>query len=884
MALPAMAQVPAWIWHRGTANADRGRAVAATAEGVYSTGESTGSFDSSLPVGGSDVVVTKHLANGTKVWSVMLGTTSLEVGTGIATYTVPATPQVYVTGYTTGGWGGGFQGVQDAFLARVNPANGALQWVRQLGTPALDQAQGVATDPAGFIYMAGHTAGTLPLNTSAGGQDGFLAKYDSAGNLLWVRQFGSPQSEVVRGVAADANNDVYVVGSTTGSFGATHAGSTDLFIVKYNSAGVQQWRKQMGTTGSESIYGVATSRLASGAINVYVVGYTDAAFDLQTHQGGQDAIVVKFDGAGNRVWSRQFGTPGSELALGIASDGGANVYITGRSNYDFVTNLPNSSHDFFMQKYDSGGGLLLTRQFGSTNMNDPAMQDDIGNGVAADINDSVYVTGATQGEFASSPLPNAGGDDYVVFRYEDGCQINTPGQCGIGYGWGDPHLVTFDNRHYDFQGAGEFIFVESTDTNAPLVAQARMQPWVNNNRVTVMTAVATRLGASRVGLYLTTSGHELRVDGVLTSVPVGDTIPVAGGGRVLRPDAASYVLSYPGGDKALVRLNGTYMDFNFALKPTRRGRIRGLLGNYDGVTTNEYALRNGTQLTPTLSFTELYVGPTSFAASWRISQAESLFDYASGQSTATFTIPDFPAAPATVADLPATERDAARNRCLAGGVQTGVFLDSCTVDVAVTQDTGFIASTARVQAQVQAQRGPQAPAPVPAGTRLYFANFGAAVGQEWNTNLISRSPNGAQAFLGPFTTEAVRLTLPATGRPGVVSLSFDLYILDAWTGDSAPGTNTWYLQQGSALVGGTFSNTTSTQSYPRVGSAARTGSIANNTLGYQDGDSTYRFKWRFDTSGTTPIVLTFSRWNNGVAHPLLAAPSWGIDNVELAQE
>ncbi|WP_253992264.1 SBBP repeat-containing protein [Myxococcus qinghaiensis] len=734
------------------------------------------------------------------------------------------------------------------------------------------------------IAMAGHTAGVMPGNVGLGGQDGFLAKYDSAGTQLWIRQFGTAQAEVVRGVAADANNDAYVVGSTTGALGSPNAGLTDLFIVKYNSAGVLQWQRQMGTAGQDSIYGVATARLVSGAIHVYVVGYTEMSFNGQPHQGGQDAIVVKFDGSGTLQWTRQFGTPGSELALGIASDGGANVYITGRSNYDFVTNLPNSSNDFFMVKYDAGGGVVIRRQFGSTNMNDPAAEDDVGHGVAADINDSVYVTGSTQGEFPSSPLPNAGGEDYVVFRYEDCCQINTPGQCGIGYGWGDPHLVTFDNRSYDFQGAGEFIFVESSDASAPLIAQARMQPWVNNNRVTVMTAVATRLGASRVGVYLTTGGHELRVDGTLTSVTVGDTVPVAGGGRILRRDAASYVLSYPGGDKALVTLNGTYMDYNFALKPSRRAKIRGLLGNYDGIATNEYALRNGTPLAPTLSFTELYVGPTSFAASWRISQAESLFDYASGQSTATFTILDFPASPATVNDLPATERDAARNRCLAGGVQAGVFLDSCTVDVAVTQDASFIASTVRVQAQVQAQRGPQAPPPVPSGNRLYFSNFGAAVGTEWSSNLISRTPNGAQTFLGPFTSEVLRLTLPATGKPGIISLSFDLFILDGWTGDGAPASNTWYMQQSSSLLGGTFSNTSNTQSYPRTGSAARTGSIANNTLGYVDGDSIYRFKHRFDTSGTSPIVLTFYRWNNSVSNPMLAAPSWGLDNVEVTQE
>ncbi|MBU8896749.1 SBBP repeat-containing protein [Corallococcus sp. M34] len=873
-----------WICQLGTPDDEKGQAVATTREGVYSTGYSTGTFDSNVPVGASDVVAVKHLPTGAKVWSKQYGTAVQDVATAIATYdVVHATPEIYITGYTLGSWGAPSAGGFDPFLLKVDPTTGATVWVRQFGSGASDQAFGVATDPTGAVYVAGHTAGNLAAPTK-GGSDLFVAKYSATGAQVWIRQLGSSGDEFVKGVATDAENNVYVAGQTSGSLGSASSGSTDLFLVKYDSAGNLQWIRQMGTPGAESVFGVATSRRLSGAVDVYVVGYTGGAFDGHAFVGGYDAIVVSFASNGEKQWSDQFGTLGSDLALAIASDGGANVYVTGRTNYDLDTNAADSSDNIFMLKYAVGGGpLLFKRQLGSVNAADPSVQNDSGLGVAADINDSVYVTGYTQGGFTNPATTNAGSNDYVLLRFTDGCQINTPGQCGIGYGWGDPHLVTFDGRAYDFQGAGEFILVEST-TTTPLTVQARMRPWGTSRVVSVMTALATRLGTNRVGIYLGAGGAEVRVDGLLLPIATGSIVPLPGGGRILHRDENSYVLYYPGQDRLIVTVNGTYLDANFSLPTTRRGKIRGLLGNYDGSILNDLALRNGTFFTSPLTFAQLYTGAQNMASSWRITAQESLFDYGPNESTEFFTDVNFPEVPTSVSGLSAAQRDAARTICMQAGIQGAAILDNCVLDVALTQNSAFATAAALLERQVQVQGGGTLPVPTSAGQRVYFSNFQNGVGQEWSSTAVSTTPQQGRTFLGEFKSQAVYLSLQQLPAHASVTVSFDLLILRDWAGEGSPAGGSWgnnwgMVLNGQSVLETTFSNVSYLQSYPALHSSPRSGSEANNTLGYPWGDSLYRLKLK--VSSTSPgLLLEF----HGQGLDGANNKAWGLDNVEVLVE
>ena len=172
-----------------------------------------------------------------------------------------------------------------------------LPWTQQLGTSSSDAALGVATDSAGNVYVAGHTEGGLDGNSNAGGYDFFIVKYDSSGMKQWTKQLGTSSKDYAYGVTTDTSGNVYVAGRTEGGLdGNSSAGDYDLFVVKYNSSGTKQWTKQLGTSSSDYANGVATD--SSG--NVYVSGLTGGGLDGNSNSGSSDLFVVKYDSDGNK--------------------------------------------------------------------------------------------------------------------------------------------------------------------------------------------------------------------------------------------------------------------------------------------------------------------------------------------------------------------------------------------------------------------------------------------------------------------------------------------------------------------------------------------------------------------------------------------------------
>jgi hypothetical protein len=84
---------------------------------------------------------------------------------------------------------------------------------------------------SGSLYVAGYTLGTLPGQTSAGGEDAFARKYDSAGSEQWTRQFGTSSYDCAQSVTGSA----HMAGLTGGTFaGQTSAGGMDAFVARLN--------------------------------------------------------------------------------------------------------------------------------------------------------------------------------------------------------------------------------------------------------------------------------------------------------------------------------------------------------------------------------------------------------------------------------------------------------------------------------------------------------------------------------------------------------------------------------------------------------------------------------------------------------------------------
>ncbi len=230
------------------------------------------------------------------------------------------------------------------------------QWTSRFGSARDEEAYAVTTGPAA-VYVVGETIGALPLQTNQGGRDGFVRKYDVLGNEQWTRQFGTSVQDSPRGVAADATG-VYVAGFTDGTSGQSSQGSTDAFVRKYDVNGSEQWTRQFGTSRVDQ--GLA---IASDGTSIYVAGSVQGALPGQTAATlADDAFVRKYDANGVEQWTRQFGTGDQEQASGVAVDA-SGIYVTGRTTGALVQ--PAQNTDVFLRKYDASGNVVWTRQFGT---------------------------------------------------------------------------------------------------------------------------------------------------------------------------------------------------------------------------------------------------------------------------------------------------------------------------------------------------------------------------------------------------------------------------------------------------------------------------------------------------------------------------------------
>jgi hypothetical protein len=247
-------------------------------------------------------------------------------------------------------------------------------------------------DAAGNAYVSGFTQ--LGLGETDGGADAaagvhlFLRKYDTSGTEVWTRQFeGEAQQSAGLATADDAGN-VYFAGFIDGTLpGQTHVGAEDGFLRKYDTAGNELWTRQFGMSDSDSCNDVRVD--ANG--NVIVSGRTFGAFPNQTNSGGADAFVRKYDGSGNELWTRQFGTNLHDIATGIATAAGGSVYVGGTTNATFPGQISAGSTDIFIRKYDPNGAELETHQFGTAGVEQ---------GIRVSITASaLYVGGQTNGVF-----------------------------------------------------------------------------------------------------------------------------------------------------------------------------------------------------------------------------------------------------------------------------------------------------------------------------------------------------------------------------------------------------------------------------------------------------------------------------------------------------
>lgn len=424
-----------WALSGGGENSDMGFAVASDSAGnVVLAGRVAGvatlAGDLPAPAGNHDAAIAKFNLDGQLVWARRPGGSGRDSALDVA---IDADGNALVTGFfqDTGDFGGTSAhsaGHRDVFVAKYDSA-GALEWLRRAGGPRIDEGRGVAVDGNGNVLVTGGFEGQAYFAdnmsiTAEKGSHAFVAKYDSNGTPLWVRQAGGNNYTWGNSVASDSVGNIVIAGAfaktaTLDDVTLESAGNLDIFISKYDPDGNLVWAKSVGGKGREIAYSVTTDQ----ADNVLVAGTfsrTAKFNDIRLKSvGGRDAFIAKYTPDGTLTWVKSFGGRGDDLAHGIAVDTSGSVLLTGSFEGELTvetTVLTSAGRsDLFVAVFDSEGTLLSARAAGGTG-------NDSGFGIATDGQGGAYVTGslAATATFDGAHLHSAGSDDLFIAKLNYG--------------------------------------------------------------------------------------------------------------------------------------------------------------------------------------------------------------------------------------------------------------------------------------------------------------------------------------------------------------------------------------------------------------------------------------------------------------------------------
>ena len=358
-------------------------------------------------------------------YSTYLGGAGYDAGYAIA---VDSSGNSYVTGETGSmsfsPQSSGLRASRDAFVTKFN-ADGSIAYTTILSSSGDDSGQAIAVDAAGAVYVAGSTKGNdFPATpgawqtASGGGEDGFAAKLDPAGQLVYASYIGAAGSDTATGIAVDQSGNAYVSGYTSSvAFPTTpgapqpayRGGPYDAFVVKLNAAGnAAVYATLLGGSGNDQ----ASAMALDPAGNVCIAGYTDS-LDLPVQSalqavygGGGDAMIACLNAAGN-AWTTvsYLGGCGRDEAYALAIDGARNLYVAGTTfSQDFPASpgafagAPAGGYDAFVVELSPGGsGLVYATLLGGSG-------SDVAAALAAGSAGDVWLAGYT----ASLDFPVAG--------------------------------------------------------------------------------------------------------------------------------------------------------------------------------------------------------------------------------------------------------------------------------------------------------------------------------------------------------------------------------------------------------------------------------------------------------------------------------------------
>jgi hypothetical protein len=307
----------------------------------------------------------------------------------------------------------------DYWIIKID-TDGQLLWQRSLGGSDNDVANAVAATRDGGCIVAGASNSSDGDVTGHHGTndyaDYWIVKLDATGNIEWQRSLGGTGEDDANSVI-QTDDGGYVVagisGSTDGDVTGNHGGD-DCWIVKLDSSGNVVWQRSLGGTANDGASSVVQSRDGGYVVGAYA--FSDDG-DITGHHWSNmsaDYWIVKLNGAGEMQWQYSYGGSRNDYARSIAQtrDGGFVIAGSSESNDGDVSVHQGATActDYWIVKVDSGGRLLWQESAGSVNNDDASS--------IVQSRDGSYVVAGSSNPFPPKDREESENYDYMIVKLD----------------------------------------------------------------------------------------------------------------------------------------------------------------------------------------------------------------------------------------------------------------------------------------------------------------------------------------------------------------------------------------------------------------------------------------------------------------------------------
>jgi hypothetical protein len=374
---------------------------------------------------GADVWVVKIDNAGTIAWQQSLGGTASEYANHIIA-TADGNSYVFAgetksnDGDVTGNHGG-----YDLWVVKLDAASGSIVWQKTYGGSA-DESPGSAnatsnnsiieTIDGGFLITGStrSTDGDLTGQTAHGGDDAWVVKLTSNGDMAWQKTYGGSLNETANSIIP-ASGGGYLVSATSNSIDGDlsaqiHHGGSDCWIFKLNDNGDLLWQKTYGGSGNE---GAESILPAPDGNYIFSASTTSNNGDVSGNHGGSDAWVVKIGGDGTKLLQKCFGGSDIDNALLKDIDALGRILLVGytfNKNNGDISGGDRGTEDMWALQVDASLNKLNSTALGGNS-------DDTGTDVVA-TGDGMYMSIGRAASTNGDVTFNHGGEDVWLVKFK----------------------------------------------------------------------------------------------------------------------------------------------------------------------------------------------------------------------------------------------------------------------------------------------------------------------------------------------------------------------------------------------------------------------------------------------------------------------------------